>query len=181
MHILSKHRYLFLSLLAAFFIGCLLALCLRELDRMDSKVTPITGKLLDLSSFGFTMTIPDDYSTSDLTEPGGEALLSMGVGTDKEQLFIYCYENESDDHIDDYDPLDIYRYYQSAGCDEVKMQTLGGTSFISYRASVETETGREYWYEYETWNPELHLVFETKMASHRVLPILVTLTFLDPT
>ena len=65
----------------------------------------------------------------------------------------------------------------NAGATDVRMRTLGGRGFICYRATVQTGDGEETWDTYETWNGDIQISFETRMAPQDVLPILATITF----
>ena len=74
----------------------------------------------------------------------------------------------------------MIRYYMQSGCDQVRTRTMGGRTFISYRAMIKSLTGDEDWYVYETWDTDQHLILETRMLPASFLPILASITFTHP-
>lgn len=175
----------YVAALAAFFaLGCGAALILRAYDRQADTPTPLTGgQLLDLSAFGFTLRVPDAYALYDLTQDhlssGGDALFAGCASGEGQTLYLYCYRNEQGDAIDDYAEQELVTYYVSAGGEDVRTRTLGGRRFICYSAQVLSDEDGEaqLWHTYETWDGELHLVFETQLAARDALPMLATLEF----
>ena len=75
-----------LALIACFAVGCGIALGLNAYDRHSERITPISGgQTVDFSAYGFTLTVPDDFSLNDYTTnnaaEGGNALFA-GCATD---------------------------------------------------------------------------------------------------
>lgn len=150
------------------------------LDRLEEHPALLQGgQTIDLSSFGFTLQVPESYSLSDLTE-AGSSRLTVVLGNAEDSFYIYCYPNEAMDSIENVSHLDMVRYYMRSGCDQVRPRALGGRTFISYRALIKSLTGDEDWYVYETWDPDQHLIFETRMLPASMLPILSTIKFTHP-
>lgn len=57
-----------LALIACFVVGCGIALGLNAYDRHSERITPISGgQTVDFSAYGFTLTVPDDFSLNDYT------------------------------------------------------------------------------------------------------------------
>ncbi|MBQ8092381.1 MAG: hypothetical protein IJ242_02235 [Clostridia bacterium] len=169
-----------LAIVISFLIGTGITAALLHSDRAAEHPVPLeNGQTVDLSPFGFTLRVPETYNIRDLTEDGSTAWLALILGDETDQFYIYSYLNDSADTIDDYEPLDMIRYYMQSGCDQVRTYTFGGRTFVSYRAAIESLTGDEYWTVFETWNPDLHLVIETQMSINRLLPILATFSFTD--
>ncbi len=137
------------------------------------------GQTIDLTPFGFSLQVPGNFSLSDLTE-AGSSRLTLALGNEQDSFYIYCYPNEERDSIEDCTHLDMVRFYMQSGCDLVRPRTLGGRTFISYRAIIESMTGNEDWYVYETWDPSQHLIFETRMLPASFLPIITTIQFAEP-
>ena len=169
-----------LALILCFVVGCGGALVLRYMDAMEIK--PLSGgQTWDLSTFGFTMRVPQDAVISDHTrenaELGGGALYA-GSSTGKDgALYLFCYANETGDSLRDYADQDVVSYYMSAGADSVRTRMISGRKFVCYRAYVLTEEGEQAWDTYETWDKTLQISFETQMDESVVLPMLATLEF----
>lgn len=171
-----------LSLIAFFLLGCVVALGLYTYDKYTEHITPLEGgQAIDFSAYGFALTVPDGYSLNDYTAnnhaEGGSALFAGCAYAEGEELYIFCYENESGDNLAAYEERDVVSHYMSAGATNVRMRTLGGRPFIGYLMSVTTPEGEELWYTYETWDEGLQITFETQMAESAVLPILATIDF----
>ena len=170
-----------LSLVLCFAIGCVATLLIRYMDAQEIK--PLSGgQSWDLSTFGFTLRVPEDAVITDHSrenqELGGNALYA-GSSTGKDgTLYLFCYENESGDRLDDHADQDMVSYYMSAGASSVRTRIIGGRKFICYRAHVLTEEGEQAWDTYETWDETLQVSFETQMDESVVLPILATIEFL---
>ena len=178
---MKKNTILYiLALILCFFIGCGAALLLRYMDAQEIK--PLSGgQTWDLSTFGFTMHVPEDATIADHSreniELGGNALYA-GSSTGKDgALYLFCYENETGDRLDSYDDQDVVSYYMNAGASSVRTRMLAGRKFICYRAHVLTEEGEQAWDTYETWDEMLQISFETQMDESVVLPMLATIQF----
>lgn len=170
------------AIVVCFLIGCGIALGLNAYDRHNERITPITGgQTIDFSAYGFSLTVPDDFALNDYTTnnaaEGGNALFAGCAYGELGELYIFCYTNESGDALSQYKAQDVVTYYMNAGATDVRMRTLGGHDFICYRATVQTGDGEETWDTYETWNGDIQISFETRMAPQDVLPILATITF----
>ena len=169
-----------LALILCFAVGCGGALVLRYIDLAEIK--PLSGgQTWDLSTFGFTMRVPEDAVVTDHTrenaELGGGALYAgSSVGKDG-ALYLFCYANETGDSLKDYEDQDVVSYYMSAGAESVRTRMISGRKFVCYRAYVLTEEGEQAWDTYETWDETLQISFETQMSESVVLPILATLEF----
>jgi len=172
-----------LALLVCFLLGMALALVMRSLDMR--KIKPLEGgQHLPYSDFGFSMRIPNTAIVRDHTldnlESGGDALYAGSITTQEDGvLYLFCYENVSADSIDLYPKQDVVSHYMSAGATQVRFRDLGGRQFICYRASVLGPDGEQLWDTYETWDENIHLVFETRMNPWDVLPILQTVSFMQ--
>lgn len=171
-----------LSLIAFFLLGCVIALGLYTYDTCAQHITPLQGgQTIDFSAYGFSLTVPEGYSLNDYTTnnhaEGGSALFAGCAYTEGEELYLFCYENESGDNLADYEEQQVVSYYMSAGATHVRMRTFGDRPFIEYLMSVDTPEGEELWYTYETWNEDIQITFETQMAQSAVLPILATIRF----
>ena len=170
------------AIVVCFLIGCAAALGLNAYDRHNERITPISGgQTIDFSAYGFSLTVPDDFALNDYTTnnaaEGGNALFAGCAYGELGELYIFCYANESGDALSQYKAQDVVTYYMNAGATDVRMRTLGGRGFICYRATVQTGDGEETWGTYETWNGDIQISFETRMAPEDVLPILATITF----
>ena len=170
------------AIVVCFLIGCSIALGLNAYDRHNERITPITGgQTIDFSAYGFSLTVPDDFALNDYTTnnaaEGGNALFAGCAYGELGELYIFCYTNESGDALSQYKAQDVVTYYMNAGATDVRMRTLGGRDFICYRAIVQTGDGEETWDTYETWDGDIQISFETRMAPQDVLPILATITF----
>ena len=108
---------------------------------------------------------------------GGDALFAGCAYGEGQELYLYCYANEQGDNMESYSEQEMVNYYTTAGAREVRMRTFGGRRFICYRWDIPTENGYETWDTYETWNEDIHLVFETRMNPWVALAILQTITF----
>lgn len=173
------------ALALCFAAGCAIALTLRALDARDEAVAPLPGgQTIDFTEYGFTLTVPDGYSLNDYTTgnhaEGGDALFAGCAYAQGDELYIYCYENESGDSVSDYDPQELYTYYMTSGASEVRLRELGGRRFVCYEALAQAAGETQRWYLYETWDARHQLTFETRMSPSAVLPILATLAFSDP-
>ena len=171
-----------LALIACFAVGCGIALGLNAYDRHSERITPISGgQTIDFSAYGFTLTVPDDFSLNDYTTnnaaEGGNALFAGCVYGSLGELSLFCYANESGDSLRQHREQDVVTYYMNAGATDVRLRTLGGRRFICYRATVDREDGAETWDTYETWDGDIQLTFETRMSPGDVLPILATIAF----
>ena len=171
-----------LALIACFVVGCGIALGLNAYDRHIERITPISGgQTVDFSAYGFTLTVPDDFSLNDYTTnnaaEGGNALFAGCVYGSLGELYLFCYANESGDSLKQHREQDVVTYYMNAGATDVRLRTFGGRRFICYRATVDREDGEETWDTYETWDGDIQLTFETRMSPGDVLPILATITF----
>ena len=170
-------------LTGAFLLGCLFALGLRAYDARSERITPISGgQTIDFSEYGFHLTVPDGYSLADYTTnnraEGGNAVFA-GCAFDESgnELYIFCYDNETGDSVSDYGEQELVSYYMRSGADEVRLRMLGGRRFICYLATVETGDGPQTWATYETWDSAHQVTFETRMTPETVLPILATIDF----
>ena len=171
-----------LALIACFVVGCGIALGLNAYDRHSERITPMSGgQTVDFSAYGFTLTVPDDFSLNDYTTnnaaEGGNALFAGCVYGSLGELYLFCYANESGDSLRQHREQDVVTYYMNAGATDVRLRTLGGRRFICYRATVDREDGEETWDTYETWDGDIQLTFETRMSPGDVLPILATIAF----
>lgn len=171
-----------LAVVLFFLIGCGVAIGLNTYDQYHERITPISdGQTIDFSAYGFSLTVPDDFALNDYTTnnsaEGGNALFAGCAYGEVGELYIFCYANESGDNLSQYKAQDVVRYYMSSGATDVRMRTLGGRSFICYRATVETSNGEETWDTYETWDNDIQISFETRIDPEDVLPILATLSF----
>ena len=169
------------AIVVCFLIGCGIALGLNAYDRHNERITPISGgQTIDFSAYGFSLTVPDDFALNDYTTnnaaEGGNALFAGCAYGELGELYIFCYTNESGDALSQYKAQDVVTYYMNAGATDVRMRTLGGRGFICYRATVQTGGGEETWDTYETWDGDIQISFETRMAPQDVLPILATIT-----
>lgn len=179
----KKNKIIYaLCVVGCFALGCLLAMGLNAYDRNDERIIPITGgQTIDFSSYGFTLTVPDDFAMNDYTTnniaEGGNALFAGCAYGDAGELYIFCYDNDSRDSLSTYGEQEVVSYYMNAGATDVRLRTLGGRRFICYRAQVEEDGQTQIWDTYETWNEEIQLSFETRMAPQSVLPILATIEF----
>jgi len=178
---MKKNTLLYiLALVVCFALGCGGALCLRIIDNQEIK--PMQGgQMWDLSTFGFTIRVPEDAVIADHTrenaELGGNALHAGSASGKDGTLYLFCYANETGDRLEDYPDQDLVSYYMSAGASSVRTRVIGGRRFICYRASVLMEDGEQTWDTYETWDQTLQISFETQMSENIVLPILATLEF----
>ena len=169
-----------LALVFCFAVGCGGALVLRYIDAAEIK--PLSGgQTWDLSTFDFTMRVPEDAVVTDHTrenaELGGGALYAgSSVGKDG-ALYLFCYANETGDSLKDYEDQDVVSYYMGAGAESVRTRMISGRKFVCYRAYVLTEEGEQAWDTYETWDETLQISFETQMSESVVLPMLATLEF----
>ena len=170
------------AIVVCFLIGCGAALGPNAYDRYAEHITPISGgQTIDFSAYGFSLTVPDDFALNDYTTnnsaEGGNALFAGCAYGGLGELYIFCYANESGDALSQYKAQDVVTYYMNAGATDVRIRTLGGRRFICYRATVQTSDGEETWDTYETWDSDIQISFETRMAPEDVLPILATITF----
>ncbi len=179
---MKKNTLLYiLALLCCFVLGCAVALGLRIAD--SQRIEPLAGgQPWDLAAFGLTLRVPEDAEVLDHTrenaQAGGNAIYA-GSSTGKDgALYLFCYENETGDRLEDYADQEMVSYYMSAGAGSVRTRIIGGRRFICYRVSVATEEGTQTWDTYETWDEQLQISFETQMAPDVVLPILATIEFL---
>jgi len=178
---MKKNTVLYiLALVLCFALGCGVTLGLRYIDAQ--QIRPISGgQTWDLSTFGFSIRVPDDAVIADHSrenaELGGNALYAGSSSGRDGTLYLFCYENESGDRLDNYDDQDLVSYYMSAGASSVRTRILNGRKFICYRAHVLTEEGEQAWDTYETWDETLQISFETQMAESVILPILATIEF----
>ena len=170
---------------AAFFVGCVSALALRAYDAGHERITPISGgQTIDFSEYGFFLTVPDGYSLADYTAnnraEGGSAVFA-GCAFDESgnELYIFCYDNETGDSAEDYGEQELVSYYMESGASDVRLRTLGGRRFVCYRVRVESGSETQTWDTYETWDSAHQLTFETRMEPGDVLPILATVSFTD--
>jgi len=178
---MKKNTVLYiLALILCFTVGCGVTLVLRCIDAPDIK--PLSGgQTWDLSTFGFTIRVPEDAVIKDHSrenaELGGNALYA-GSSTGKDgALYLFCYANETGDRLDDYPDQDVVSYYMGAGASRVRTRMIAGRKIICYRAHVLTEEGEQAWDTYETWNETLQVSIETQMDESVFLPILATLKF----
>ena len=178
---MKKNTILYiLALILCFVLGCSAALFLRYVDAQE--ITPMSGgQVWDLSTFGFTMRVPEDAVIADHSrenaELGGNALYAGSSAGKDGTLYLFCYENETGDRLDSYDDQDVVSHYMSAGASSVRTRIIGGRKFVCYRAHVLTEDGEQAWDTYETWDETLQISFETQIAESVVLPILATIEF----
>ena len=173
-----------LLIIAFFLAGCAAALLMSAYDARSERIRPMEGgQLLDLSAFGFTLMTPEGWQTADYTdqnhESGGAAVFPGCTGTQGSALYIFCYDNENGDSLENYAPKELFRYYMSAGAQDVRLRTLGGRRFIEYSALVQREDKIETWFTYETWDAARQITFETQIPARDVLPILATITFTE--
>lgn len=178
---MKKDTLLYIAaLVGCFLIGCCVMLGFRFVDNQEIK--PLKGgQLWDLSTFAFSMRVPEDAAILDHTrenaELGGNALYA-GSATGKDgALYLFCYENEDGDHLSDYPDQELVSYYMNAGATSVRTRMIGDRRFICYRAIVLTEDGEQAWDTYETWDETLQISFETQMPPDVILPILATIDF----
>ena len=178
---MKKNTLLYILALAlCFSFGCGVTLGLRYMDMQEIK--PLSGgQSWDLSTFGFTLRVPEDAVITDHSrenqELGGNALYAGSSAGKDGTLYLFCYANESGDRLDSYDDQDLVSYYMSAGASSVRTRIIGGRKFICYRAHVLTEEGEQAWDTYETWDETLQISIETQMNESVVLPILATIEF----
>lgn len=178
---MKKNTILYiLALVLCFVLGCSAALFLRYVDAQEIK--PMSGgQVWDLSTFGFTMRVPEDTVIADHSrenaELGGNALYAGSSAGKDGTLYLFCYENETGDRLDSYDDQDVVSHYMSAGASSVRTRIIGGRKFICYRAHVLTDEGEQAWDTYETWDETLQISVETQMDESIVLPILATIEF----
>ena len=178
---MKKNTLLYLLALAGcFLLGCAVSLGLRFFD--SQAIKPLRGgQVWDLSTFGFTMRVPEEAILADHTrenaELGGNALFAGSAEGKDGTLYLFCYENESGDRLEDYPDQDVVSYYMSAGATSVRTRIIGGRKFVCYRAVVLTDEGEQTWDTYETWDETLQVSFETQMAEGAVLPMLATIQF----
>ena len=170
------------ALLCCFCLGCGAVVCLHVYDAYFDAPAPLSGgQTIDFSTYGFTLTVPDTYALNDYTTnhiaEGGDALFAGCAYGEGQELYLYCYANEQGDNMESYSEQEMVNYYTTAGAREVRMRTFGGRRFICYRWDIHTENGYETWDTYETWNEDIHLVFETRMNPWVALAILQTITF----
>ena len=168
------------ALIGCFLLGCCVTLGFRIADSREIK--PLKGgQIWDLSSFSFSMRVPEDAVISDHTQEnaalGGNALYAGSSSGHDGTLYLFCYENEESDNIADYPDQDLVSYYMNAGAVSVRTRIIGGRRFICYRAIVLTEEGEQAWDTYETWDETLQVSFETQMQPDVVLPMLATIDF----
>ena len=179
---MKKNTVLYiLALLFCFAVGCGAALALRYADAREIK--PLSGgQVWDLSTFGFSMRVPEDAVIADHSrenaELGGNALYAGSSAGKDGTLYLFCYENETGDRLQDHDDQAIVSHYMNAGASSVRTRILNGRKFVCYRAYVLTEDGEQAWDTYETWDETLQISFETQMDESVVLPILATIEFL---
>ena len=178
---MKKNTLLYLLALAGcFLLGCAVSLGLSIWDSQTIK--PMKGgQVWDLSSFGFTLRVPEDAVLGDHSrenaELGGNALYAGCASGRDGTLYLFCYENATGDRLADYPDQDVVTYYMSAGATSVRTRIIGGRKFVCYRAVVLTEDGEQTWDTYETWDETLQISFETQMAESTVLPMLATIAF----
>ncbi|MBR5287697.1 MAG: hypothetical protein IKU34_03775 [Clostridia bacterium] len=170
------------ALLCCFLLGCCATLVIHLYDRYFDMPDMLTGgQTIDFTAYGFTLAVPDDYALNDYTannfSEGGDALFAGCAYGGGEELYIYCYDNPQDDAIADHPESTLVSHYMAAGAQEVRTRTLGGRRFICYRVEVAAQDGNERWDTYETWDKDIHLVFETRMNPWDVLPMLQTISF----
>ena len=108
-----------LALIACFVVGCGIALGLNAYDRHSERITPISGgQTVDFSAYGFTLTVPDDFSLNDYTTnnaaEGGNALFAGCVYGSLGELYLFCYANESGDSLRQHREQDVVTYYMNA-------------------------------------------------------------------
>ena len=181
MNKVSLLKYL-AALLCCVLLGCGVVLCLHLYDTHFDMPAPLSGgQTIDFSSYGFTLTVPDGYALNDYTTnnfaEGGDALFAGCAYGGGQELYIFCYANAQGDSIHDYSEQELVSHYSAAGALEVRTRSFSGRQFITYRSEVHTENGLETWDSYETWDKDIHLVFETRMNPWDALPILQTITF----
>ena len=169
-----------IALVVFFVIGCFAAMALRAYDVRKDTPQPIEdAQVFDFSAGGFTLSAPHGTQLTEYYSPDG--MLFSGMLSDGEQtLLLYSYVNDQGDTIDDYTDQVLVTYYMNAGCDDVRMRTLGNRRFVCYSAQVATESGAQTWHVYETWDATTRLVIETQMSDDDALPILTTLSFSAP-
>ena len=178
---MKKNTLLYiLALIGCFVLGCAVSLGLSIWD--SQSIRPMKGgQVWDLSTFGFTMRVPEDAVIADHTQEnaqlGGNALHAGSAGGKDGTLYLFCYENATSDRLEDYPDQDVVSYYMSAGATSVRTRVIGGRKFVCYRAAVLTEEGEQTWDTYETWDEMLQISFETQMAESAVLPMLATIEF----
>ena len=178
---MKKDTLLYIAaLVGCFLFGCCITLGFRIMDSQEIK--PLKGgQAWDLSQFSFGMRVPEDAVISDHTrenaELGGNALYAGSANGHDGTLYLFCYENEAGDRLDNYADQDVVSYYMSAGASSVRTRIIAGRKFICYRAHVLTEEGEQAWDTYETWDETLQISFETQMDESIVLPILATIDF----
>ena len=170
----------FLALAGCFLLGCAVSLGLSIWD--SREIQPLRGgQVWDLSTFGFTMRVPEEAVLADHTrenaELGGNALFAGSAGGKDGTLYLFCYANETGDRLADYPDQDVVSYYMSAGATSVRTRVIGGRKFVCYRAVILTDEGEQTWDTYETWDETLQISFETQMAEGAVLPMLATIQF----
>jgi len=172
------------ALLCCFLFGCAAVLAIHLYDSYFDMPDKLQGgQTIDFSAYGFTLTVPDDYALNDYTTnnfaEGGDALFAGCVYGGGDELYIYCYDNPQDDAIADHPERTIVSHYMTAGAQDVRTRELGGRRFICYRMQIAAQDGIETWDTYETWDQDIHLVFETRMNPWDVLPILQTVSFMQ--
>ena len=169
-----------LALVLCFVLGCAATLGLYLWDHQT--IRPLSGgQVWDLSAFGFSLRVPEDAALADHSlenaRQGGRALFAGSASGKDGTLYLFCYENETGDRLEDYPDQDVVSYYMAAGASSVRTRMLGGHKFVCYRAQVLTEDGPQTWDTYETWNETLQVTFETQMEERAVLPLLDTIEF----
>ena len=178
---MKKNTVLYiLALILCFAVGCGVTAVLRTIDAQEIK--PLSGgQVWDLSTFGLRLRVPQDAVIADHSrenaEQGGNALYAGSSAGKDGTLYLFCYENETGDRLDDHDDQAVVSHYMSAGASSVRTRILNGRKFICYRAHVLTEEGEQAWDTYETWDEKLQVSFETQMDESVVLPILATIDF----
>lgn len=178
---MKKNTLLYIAaLLGCFLLGCAISL---GLSRWDSReIRPLSGgQVWDLSAFGFALRVPEDAVIADHTqanaEQGGNALYAGSASGKDGALYLFCYENETADRLEDYPDQDVVSYYMQAGASSVRTRILAGRRFVCYRASVATPEGTQIWDTYETWDEQLQITFETQMPESAVLSMLATMAW----
>ena len=178
---MKKNTLLYiLSLVLCFAVGCGVTLYLRYIDAQE--ISPLSGgQTWDLSTFGFTMRVPEDAVIADHSrenaELGGNALYAGSSAGKDGTLYLFCYENETGDNLAGYEDQAVVSYYMGACAASVRTRIIGERKFICYRTQVLTEEGEQTWDTYETWDEALQITFETQMNESVVLPILATIEF----
>ena len=127
-----------LALIACFVVGCGIALGLNAYDRHSERITPISGgQTVDFSAYGFTLTVPDDFSLNDYTTnnaaEGGNALFAGCVYGSLGELYLFCYANESGDSLKQHREQDVVTYYMNAGATDVRLRTVAAASSATAR------------------------------------------------